>query len=214
MGFEKMAQENVDELPDLELSDALARENDKDSKEMFVSYETNSVIAEEVDKKNFLEAEQFLEHMKKAGVVIDDDSHSRLLEILSSHEILHVDRNEMASLIKYDKSDPGLAHKLIKLVDEEFYSLMESHLAQESQEIFSGKNINVVQMQSVRVDGVDISFGELSDKEIVQLGNENITHIVHDIISDEIEVVGQGMFWNVLIPKNNDSEMNFYHIRC
>jgi|AntAceMinimDraft_18_1070375.scaffolds.fasta_scaffold35190_1 hypothetical protein len=153
---------------------------------------------------NRLRSEDMITSLESLGAKMSDESKTKAIELLSSPQIVHVDRRELIELLGIDKNDKELIQRLSR--DRAFFDkygkLLREQLVGENQEMFLGADIKLAGGQEVQIDDETIDLAELSDSEIASLGEDEIKHIIASILRDKESSAGQGMFWNVLVPKD------------
>jgi hypothetical protein len=150
-------------------------------------------------------AEDLVFFLQFCGVQMDDDKRAEAIELLSSPKILDSGMQELGKLLSIDKNDKDLMMRLAG-ASREFYDkygeLLHKPLAIENSKIFLGKKVELAGHQDAEVDGETIDMADLSDPEVAGLGEEEIKRIIEEIIKGKEGSAGQGMFWNVLVPKD------------
>ena len=153
---------------------------------------------------NRLRAEDMIATLESVGAKLSDDSKTKAIEILSSPQIVHVDRRKLVELLGIDKDDTELIQRLSR--DRTFFDkygkLLREQLVEANQEMFLGADIKLAGQREIQIDNDTIDTAELSDPEIADLGEEEIKRIITEILLDKDSNAGQGMFWNALVPKD------------
>lgn len=172
--------------------------------EIIALKERMSEFEERRQEANRLRAEDMVANLESFGAKMSDESKTKAVELLSSPQIVHVDRRELVELLGIDKDDKELIQRLSR--DRAFFDkygkLLREQLVEENQEMFLGADIKLAGNQEVRIDDETIDLAELSDSEIADLGEDEIKRIIENILRDKNSSAGQGMFWNALVPKD------------
>jgi len=173
--------------------------------EEIISLKQGMVRFREISQEaNRLRAGDLISALESAGAKMSDESKTKVIEILSSPQIVHVDRQELVQILGVDKDNEQLFQHLSR--ERVFYGkygkLLREQLVEENQEMFLGADIKLAGHAEVQVDDETIDIAELSDPEIADLGEVEIRRIIAEILLDKDSNAGQGMFWNVLVPKN------------
>lgn len=116
---------------------------------------------------NRLRAEDMIATLESAGATLSDESKTKAIEILSSPQIVHVDRRELVQILGIDKDDKELIQRLSR--DRAFFDkygkLLKEQLVEEDQEMFLGADIKLAGHAEVQVDDEIIDIAELSGKD-------------------------------------------------
>lgn len=153
---------------------------------------------------NRLRAEDIISTLESAGAKMSDESKTKAIEILSSAQIVHIDRQELVQIFGIDKDDEQPFQRLSRdrTTYEKYGKLLREPLVEENQEMFLGADIKLAGHEQVQIDDEIIDIAELSDPEITDLGEAEIKRIIEGILLNKDSNAGQGMFWNVLVSKN------------
>lgn len=149
-----------------------------------------------------LQALDMISDLEAMGIKMSEEEKEINSEILSSPKIINIDRNELADLLNIDQKNAAL---MVRLKTERDYlkkygKLLKAQLVPENIKLFSS-GAELVGHGSIEIDGQMFDTAELNDPEVAGLGNETINRIIKDILVDKKSTAGQGMFWNVLVPK-------------
>jgi hypothetical protein len=149
-----------------------------------------------------LEADDFISSLEALGVKLTADERAVAMEILTSPQIVHIEGKELYRILKIDKAGKTVVDRLS--TERSFYQnytrMLAEQLREEDKGTFSSE-VKLAEVGELKVYEEAVSVSELSDREMVDLGNEKIGAIVRDIVNAKGSKAGQGMFWNALVPK-------------
>ncbi|TAN57658.1 hypothetical protein EPN15_03455 [Patescibacteria group bacterium] len=86
--------------------------------------------------------ENLITNMESLGAKIDNNSRIRLVEILSSPQILHVNRRELVKLFGVDEKDDALVRKLYQPFNEKYGKLLKEWLIKENKFFSPNQKLN------------------------------------------------------------------------
>ncbi len=142
---------------------------------------------------------------KEYGAEIPEENQAQLLDILTTSQMLHYDRRELASLLGLNKAEAQQLKTNIA-TDRRFSTLFNELLKRqlvspETRQSFSEGEIDIVNQEQVVVGDKVMTLEGISDSDLA--GQTDLRQLALDIIDDD-NTAAQGMFWNVIIPKNKD----------
>ena len=165
-------------------------------------------------------AEDFISSLESFGIAVPQEERSRLIDVLTSPELVDFDRNELVRMMGIDFKDKELTERLSinKDLNGKFQKILRGQLvSSEYRELLITHDAKLADKEEYEKSGagemVEYSGQEINDLEIVDFGMEKVKQMVRDILDDNESSAGQGVFWNVLVSQKSPfvlkAERNF-----